>query len=419
MPKIIAPFAIGLSLSLLLSGALLAESMSMASSAASGAKVALQSVSKSLTAMGASTSSSSDSTNDRSDDLNEVVLQGIGQPWLVDSRPGGDLALWKHGPGISKKEWAWLQQELDELPFPLPVETVKVIRGEHHLMKRRARKVQFIGRHLYVDEGVWVEGNMAEVSRVLAKDFWKGLPENLKKRWELTAGWARHPLMPWLTRKNGLFQRQNLNAAHTAEEDFILHLLSFKKGENLNDSRQVFISQLCGENRIQKPDGKAIAQNRIYIAYVEEQGALGASQGHMALVVENNRHQKVSFAYTSDFDWQRPWLSATRSLFGRALRRLEIREYKDFVNTYAHEARSVRLVELQLSVEAKNRLLYRLLECQSTETGHYSFLRQNCANPIRDILIYAGLENEPQLARWHTPKTIYNWISQSKETEIF
>ena len=290
-------------------------------------------------------------------------------------------------------------------------DVLEVRTSSHARFTRRGWGAELVGEALLIAPGIGVGELEGEIRAALARAAWRELGPERQHTWAVLAGWTRHPAFPFIETRKGFPAAPG--EPDTRVEDFCASLLR-QQWEGLSDSRKLFLDQAY-VGGIKSEKAKDFSDIAIRFAFISELGVWGSSQGHCALQLEKAGEERFA-AYLARFDWDRPVHSTLTALFGSARRDLEIVEGKSFVERYREEGREVVTVDLQLDADEKERLLFRLRECLEGEEGRYSFFRQNCAGPLRDLMAYACPERREGLERWHTPKSLYAWASRHGDT---
>lgn len=377
----------------------------------SSAKVAIRGVSKSVTSMSAGVSSTFDSSSKKSRAPIVLNFEKVVEPKLVKSYQS-DMNL-KFGPEIDAEDEAWLRTFMQDVRFPFfKGSELNVSISNHPTLVRRGRSARIIKGNLILSESCILDKNEDDLMRCLAEHTWSLMNLDEQTRWRQISGWTFLPIFPLIDTHTGSLSSESKIRGESAKRDFVELLLAYQSGKDLAEtSRELFVRQLCGEVSLEVAE--ELESTKCYFAYIDEKGWAGASQGHCSIVIEQGE-QRASFAFVADFDWEKPVWSATKALVGSAQRKIEIALYQDFVETYEAEGRVVKLHPLNLTLDQKNRLMFRLKELAFESGLKYSFLRQNCANPLRDVLAYS-LGTSSKLSTWHTPKSLRNWVVKRPE----
>jgi hypothetical protein len=406
MKKISLALALTLSLTLSLSASTLTTGASLAKS---GMGIVIKSVSKSLTSTGAGVSSTSDTTSGKKEDDPYVLdLDFINAPNLY-SKTSIKTKI-KYAESLSLDEKKWVSSIINNIPFPYHKGNLLIKKGDHPILERRNDLSGIIGNTLFISEKVFKNQLEKDLNISLARSCWNTIGEKNQIKYSEICGWKSHSFIPVLN-VNSL--KPGSTPYTSPEDDFVFNLIQPKKNHHWS-SRSNFLAQVKGETT-QSVDPK-LKDYKFSFCFVEDQGFAGASQGHCALVLETPEGKKISFSYTADFNFERPFFSASKALVGNLPRSIRCIDYKELVQIYKSEQRETILTALPLTIEQKNNLLFRIRECFEYEEGRYSFLRQNCANPLRDILLYTYTDNK-ELKGWKTPLTLWNWskaISENK-----
>lgn len=377
-----------------------------ASSAKSAAGVAIKSISKSLTGTSASTSSSSESTSERKKNAYALDLSFVEAPNLYITKSHSvELNFAKT---LSKESQHWLNTVLNDITFPFHSGILNIKTKTHPAQLRKGDSVYYRDNNLYVSQKVIANKNKEALVHKLAEKSWQWIGSENRKNYATVCGWKFHTFIPTLqvnTSKIGT------TSHFSPRDDYIASILNYKK-ESPSNSRITFLNQLHQQTPLALNQQK-LDSVQVYFCYVQDKGIAGASQGHCALVVDDGI-EKTAFAYSAEFDFTKPILSASKALIGNLDRKLHCTPYEKLKEIYAGENRSTLLEKLSLSPSEKNALLYRLQECFYLDKGKYSFLRQNCANPLRDILQYA-IKRDSSLNGWKTPRTLWEWSKTFNE----
>jgi hypothetical protein len=370
-----------------------------ASLANSGIGIAVKGVSKSLTSIGAGASSTSDTTSSKKDKPYVLNLDFISEPELY--RNVYSKTQLRYDATLSENDINWASSILNSINFPYHNGTLTIKKGIHKLQKRRKKEVVLLGASLYISPAVFKQQQSNAILSSLALKSWAVIGQNNRSKYTQICGWKSHSFIPGL-KVNSLNTFQN--NGNNPKEDYILNILKTTPTE-VTTSRSVFFRQMRGLKATDTND--MLEQFSVDFCFIEDKGFAGASQGHCAIVLNTPEGKKLSFSYTADFDFSTPLKSATKALIGTLPRSLRCIEYAELKKIYKAENRVTILEKLNLSNREKNDLLFRLRECFDIEDGQYSFLRQNCANPLRDILLYSIHDNN--LKGWKTPLTLWNW----------
>jgi hypothetical protein len=371
-----------------------------ASLAKSGLGIAIKGISKSLTSTSAGASSTCDTTSSRKkEDPYVLNLDFLNAPKLYTTINSEDD--YTFDKSIKQSNQSWLLSQLLNIGFPYHKGTLKVTQNTHTLQKRRNLKVLLINNTLHIDPEIITEKKSELIKEELAYVSWKFIGKKNRDKYKTICGWKASPFMPLISVNSFNAKEQN---SLSPKEDYIKALLNDQT--KTIGSRTAYINQLKGE--LKNKVNPILDEYKVNFCFIEDKGFAGASQGHCALVLETPEGKKLSFSYTADFDFSSPLTSASKALFGALPRTLHCIEYGDLKRIYKEENRETLLQPLNLSRQQKNDLLFRVRECFEFENGKYSFLRQNCANPLRDILIYSFPEDK-KLRGWKTPLTLWDW----------
>lgn len=295
----------------------------------------------------------------------------------------------------------WLGSILEQYSAFVP-EGMKIRVMEHRRLDRKGDGACLLGNTLVIKPEALNKQNSDPIRLALLRSAWDRMSDDDQRTWKLLAGWDAHPVLPFIdTKKRDALSRR----AACASEDFAREVMSVMETGGGEGLRALFALQAAGSEPAR---GKEVRAN-IYFAFISEDGMAGSSQGHSALVIEDETGRRSVIDYAAAFDWSHPVRDGARALVGAMPRLFEAHDWDTFTRLYVNEGREVTLYDLKLNDEQKSRLLLRVHELYGMD-GDYSFLRQNCANPLRD-LISAAVPGERQgLHRWHTPKTLKEWI---------
>ena len=398
---------------------LMAQTGNMMSTGASAAGPTIKSASKSVSGLLASTSAPIASSTREEDPILGMVFGELAEPKLAVYQGASEVELVDpyHSVDVDRfqmlKNYVKLLSQTFKFSFHQQIE-IKV--ALHPLMKRRGEGVRLFEDKLWVSPQIIESKEIKEeISLALASSAYEMLDEQQQMTWNTLTGWTRHPLLPMIEKRKGFGSGREADRSTSQKEDFAHSLVDWMSHKSIASSRSLFFKQIYKEGY--RPDAEQIAKLenvKINFAFISEKGWGGAAQGHCALVIEKDG-VKRTVAYVSKFDWEQPLVSGLKSLVGVAPRYLEVLKHDRFVERYRKEGRYVEETSLNLSVEAKQRLFYRLRESFDFERGQYSFLRQNCANPLRDLLEYVCPEERKELAYWQTPRTLRGWAKSRKK----
>jgi hypothetical protein len=313
---------------------------------------------------------------------------------------------------LTVNEKQWLLHSIDSFIYK-DIGQIKVKKVSSYRRKRERASIEFENGELKIHQKVFDQRNTLVIHKVIAAMAWDRLTEENKNMWSLVSGWTFHPLFIWKETKKGYAIKNDVKIK-SSKDDFIQSMLIVSSKKDLSGSRKIFMDQLCEGSM-----NEIIAENnlhdvRVNFVFVNGKGFLGSSQGHCAIMLDDGRGEKMYYSFGAQMDEKQPLSSLLSALFGNSKMELTQKEYKQFNNEYDKEKRTINTVTIPLNNEQKNRFLFRLFESESNASAHYSFIRQNCAYPVRDIFSYTYLAKREDIKKWQTPKSMYRWALKQK-----
>ncbi len=369
---------------------------------ASSVQSVLKSVSGSVTQMLATTAGVTSSPSGDNKPGVIGLLKNSGIPQMVAAVRRGPMPALRC-QGMSPEQ----MRALSLLPLDLlAADSIRLRQELHPLARRHGDGAILFGNTLWLDPALNASESISEMQLAIGRALYDQSPTALKKKWRQAAGWTRHGLFPLVQTHGKIIPAEELQGVQSMREHFANAVVKTCRGEKLQGSWGIMLRQWLGENSAQAIDG--LDNMQVDYVMVQPKGFSGASVGHCSLAIHYGG-ESVSVSYGARFDWEHPTRSGIRAVVGRIERDLELMLLDNYTNRYSGENREVKLIPLALSNEEKQLLLFRIQECLEYERGDYSFMRRNCANPLRDLLLFAMPDEDKGLSGWHTPLSLERW----------